>query len=198
MYSEEQYHKALEIYEETQSVGKTIQLLGYPVRRQTLYNWINKKRMLPENRSTFRGFNTEEHNGYTGTVTEWLASLVGATGATGEKGDKGVKGDAGRGITGVSVGAGNILTISYSDGASEQITMSGSSTNSYQVGDTVVFGHYEQDNDLSNGKEPIEWIVVTRYGNRYLLISKKVLNYQVSSSRSSQNYHDTPLYNYMI
>ena len=61
MYSEEQYHKALEVYEETQSVGKTIQLLGYPVRRQTLYNWISKKRMLPENRSTFRGLNTEEH-----------------------------------------------------------------------------------------------------------------------------------------
>ena len=61
MYSEEQYRKALEVYEETQSVGKTIQLLGYPARRQTLYNWINRKRMLPENRSTFRGYNTEEH-----------------------------------------------------------------------------------------------------------------------------------------
>lgn len=42
MYSEEQYRKALEIYEETKSVTKTMRLLGYPTRRQTLYNWILK------------------------------------------------------------------------------------------------------------------------------------------------------------
>lgn len=61
MYSEEQYYRALEVYEETQSITKTIRLLGYPARRQTLYNWINRKRLLPENRSTFRGYNTPEH-----------------------------------------------------------------------------------------------------------------------------------------
>ena len=61
MYSEEQYYKALDVYEETQSITKTIRLLGYPARRQTLYNWINRKRLLPENRSTFRGYNTPEH-----------------------------------------------------------------------------------------------------------------------------------------
>ena len=38
-----------------------MRLLGYPARRQTLYNWINRKRVLPENRSTFRGYNTSEH-----------------------------------------------------------------------------------------------------------------------------------------
>lgn len=37
MYSEEQYRKALEVHEETQSVTRTIALLGYPARRQTLY-----------------------------------------------------------------------------------------------------------------------------------------------------------------
>lgn len=61
MYSEEQYCKALEIYEETKSVTQTITILGYPARRQTLYNWINRKRMLPEEWSTFRGYNTKEH-----------------------------------------------------------------------------------------------------------------------------------------
>ena len=61
MYSEEQYYKALEVYEETKSISKTMRLLGYPARRQTLYNWINRKRLLPENRSTFRGYNTAEH-----------------------------------------------------------------------------------------------------------------------------------------
>lgn len=48
MYSEEQYYKALKVYEETKSVTKTITILGYPARRQTLYNWINRKRILPE------------------------------------------------------------------------------------------------------------------------------------------------------
>ena len=61
MYSEEQYHKALEVYEETGSITKTITILGYPKRRQTLYNWLNRKRMLPEDKSTFRGYNTKEH-----------------------------------------------------------------------------------------------------------------------------------------
>lgn len=61
MYTEEQYHRALEVYEETKSVMKTIQRLGYPSRRQTLYNWINRKRLLPEEKSTFRGLNTAEH-----------------------------------------------------------------------------------------------------------------------------------------
>ena len=61
MYSEEQYYKALEVYEETKSIKKTMQVLGYPARRQTLYNWINRKRLLPEKRSTFRGYNTPEH-----------------------------------------------------------------------------------------------------------------------------------------
>ena len=61
MYSEEQYHKALEVYEETGSITKTITILGYPKRRQTLYNWLNRKRMLPEDRSTFRGYNSKDH-----------------------------------------------------------------------------------------------------------------------------------------
>ena len=53
MYSEEEYHRALEVYEETKSVTRTIAILGYPVRRQTLYNWINRKRMLPEEKCSF-------------------------------------------------------------------------------------------------------------------------------------------------
>ena len=48
MYSEEQYRKAFEVYEETKSMTKTIPILGYPARRQTLYNWIHRKRILPE------------------------------------------------------------------------------------------------------------------------------------------------------
>ena len=61
MYSEEQYRKALEVYEKTKSVTQTMVILGYPARRQTLYNWINRKRILPEDRSSFRGYNTPDH-----------------------------------------------------------------------------------------------------------------------------------------
>lgn len=40
------------------------------------------------------------------------------------------------------------------------------------VGDIVTFGHYEQDNDLDNGPEPIEWIVLDVQDGKALLLSK--------------------------
>lgn len=40
------------------------------------------------------------------------------------------------------------------------------------VGETVFFGSYEQDNNTSNGKEVIEWIVLDKKDNRLLLISR--------------------------
>ena len=40
------------------------------------------------------------------------------------------------------------------------------------VGDTVVFGRYEQDNNRNNGKEPIEWIVLDVQDGKALLLSK--------------------------
>ena len=41
-----------------------------------------------------------------------------------------------------------------------------------KVGDTIIFGAYEQDNNTGNGKEPIEWRVLAKEGNRILVISK--------------------------
>ena len=61
MYSEEQYRKALALYDECGSVTKTITQLGYPARRQDLYNWITRRKHLPKERSSFHGFNTPEH-----------------------------------------------------------------------------------------------------------------------------------------
>ena len=46
------------------------------------------------------------------------------------------------------------------------------------VGEKVTFGNYEQDNDWTNGKEPIEWIVLDAQGGKSLLISKDVLSGQ--------------------
>lgn len=47
----------------------------------------------------------------------------------------------------------------------------------FQSFDTVTFGAYEQDGNLDNGKEEIEWIVLDKNGNEYLLLSKYVLDY---------------------
>lgn len=40
----------------------------------------------------------------------------------------------------------------------------------------VVFGHYEQDGDLANGKEPIEWIVLEENETGKLLMSRYILD----------------------
>ena len=47
-----------------------------------------------------------------------------------------------------------------------------------KVGDKVTYGTYEQDNDTSNGKEDIEWLVLEKEGNKLLLISDKGLDSQ--------------------
>ena len=40
------------------------------------------------------------------------------------------------------------------------------------TGDIVTFGRYEQDNDLGNGPEPIDWIVLDVQDGKALLLSK--------------------------
>ena len=45
-----------------------------------------------------------------------------------------------------------------------------------QVGDVVEFGSYEQDGDISNGKEPIEWRVLAVEGDRAYVVSQKALD----------------------
>ena len=47
-----------------------------------------------------------------------------------------------------------------------------------KVGSNVSFGAYEQDNNNSNGKEDIEWIVLEKDDNKALLISKYALDCQ--------------------
>ena len=53
------------------------------------------------------------------------------------------------------------------------------SASSYiDVGDYVKFGSYEQDNDESNGKEKIEWLVLSKENGKALLISRYGLDCQ--------------------
>ncbi len=47
-----------------------------------------------------------------------------------------------------------------------------------KAGEYITFGKYEQDNNTSNGKEKIEWLVLERKNNRILVISKYALDYQ--------------------
>ena len=44
------------------------------------------------------------------------------------------------------------------------------------VDDIVTFGRYEQDNDLTNGQEPIEWRVMEIEGDDAMLLSRYVLD----------------------
>lgn len=46
------------------------------------------------------------------------------------------------------------------------------------IGDEFTLGIYEQDNNLENGKEDIEWIVLSKNGEGYICISKYVLDAQ--------------------
>ena len=45
-----------------------------------------------------------------------------------------------------------------------------------QVGDVIKLGSYEQDGDILNGKEPIEWRVLEVEGDRAYVVSEKALD----------------------
>ena len=47
-----------------------------------------------------------------------------------------------------------------------------------KVGDNVFFGSYEQDNNASNGKEDIEWLVLEKESDKTLVISRYALDCQ--------------------
>ena len=44
--------------------------------------------------------------------------------------------------------------------------------------DFLLFGHYEQDGDIVNGPESIEWVILEEDDDRYLLISRYILDAQ--------------------
>ena len=54
------------------------------------------------------------------------------------------------------------------------------------VGDIVKFGAYEQDNNSSNGKEEIEWVVLAKEGDKALVISKYALDCQPYNTISEE------------
>jgi len=74
--------------------------------------------------------------------------------------------------------------LSYRDSAEKLKSAKQAQIKTANVGDTIVFGAYEQDNDTTNGKELIEWLVLAKENNRVLVISDKALDcraYQANS-----------------
>ena len=53
------------------------------------------------------------------------------------------------------------------------------------VGEVITFGAYEQDNNTSNGKEAIEWLVLAKEENKILVISDKALDCQIYNTSGS-------------
>ena len=47
-----------------------------------------------------------------------------------------------------------------------------------RVGSYVIFGNYEQDNNIENGKEELEWLVLERRDDRVLLVSRFAIDRQ--------------------
>ena len=48
----------------------------------------------------------------------------------------------------------------------------------YQPEDIVIYGHYEQNKNLDDGMEPIEWIILNIQGDKMLLVSRYCLDLQ--------------------
>ena len=75
--------------------------------------------------------------------------------------------------------------LSYRDSAEKLKSAKQALIKNANVGDIVYFGTYEQDNDTSNGKENIEWLVLAKENNRILVISDKALDcHPYNSSRT--------------
>ena len=52
------------------------------------------------------------------------------------------------------------------------------SINEAKVGDYILFGKYEQDNNYRNGREDLEWLVLAKEDNKILVISKYGLEFK--------------------
>ena len=73
-----------------------------------------------------------------------------------------------------------LIDLNYKDSAAKAKEIHGQykaeKLKTAKVGDYVVFGSYEQDNNTSNGKEDIEWLVLAKEGDQVLVISRYALD----------------------
>lgn len=77
------------------------------------------------------------------------------------------------GTAGITILMTSVLPTIYKEQANETYAPALQRAN---VGDTVMFGSYEQDNNRLDGPEPIEWQVIARKDDSCLLISRYALD----------------------
>lgn len=61
----------------------------------------------------------------------------------------------------------------------------------YKVGDYLTYGSYEQDNNKSNGKEPIEWEIICVEDGKALIISKYGLDVKIYDTHKNGSTWET-------
>ena len=65
--------------------------------------------------------------------------------------------------------------LDYNDSENKYYEINDKAISTAKVGDTIFFGNYEQDGDLKNGTEPLEWYVLSSNYNYVLVLSKYIL-----------------------
>lgn len=66
------------------------------------------------------------------------------------------------------------------------------------VGDAVVFGTYEQNGNSADGAEKIEWIVLEKYDDKLLLISRECLDTKpINETRADVEWKDSTLFSWL-
>ena len=95
--------------------------------------------------------------------------------------------------------------LGYTDAVDENVTATPDTQETSRTNDldfittgaTVTFGRYEQDNDPTNGDEPIEWIVLEADDDKCLLLSKYLLEPMAYDEGDETTWKDSSLRNWL-
>ncbi len=105
-------------------------------------------------------------------------------------------------ITGLSAGKYSFKVRAYSKGAGKTVWGSYSKDKTItlttvftdrsefikaKTGDVIVFGSYEQDNNKKNGKEAIEWLVLSNDGKELFIVSRYALDWKWYNNNKCEN-----------
>ena len=97
--------------------------------------------------------------------------------------------------TGDYSGAASLFTElgNYLDSASKLKEAKNAIVRHAEEGDTVKFGHYEQDGNTANGAEEIEWIVMEKSEGQMVLFSKYILETMAFDTNKSNSWNNSTL-----
>ena len=125
-----------------------------------------------------KSYDTNDNTVYTVTTGDQTLDVYVLT----RKGSKGFTGDDQVRVVkaGTAVAAGSTGTGTGTNNSSRKLPQYNgadvTSISQITVGTVVTFGVYEQDNDLKNGAEPLQWRVLKTSGKRMLLITEKIID----------------------